>query len=147
MDIELVKGSEKTAKSSEKAEEGSFKRAAGNLEQEDAKRQRIKEENGSTELKRCLEIIPRDDDDNMVYYLLVEKMYPFIRNVIHQMWNDVKLQVDYEVEMAYDLLRLLGGRLVKAMYLNEVFRYIPLITIVGRVYADRDEIKDLSEKR
>nr|GEV39113.1 hypothetical protein [Tanacetum cinerariifolium] len=43
---------------------------------------------------------------NMVYYLLVEKMYPFTNNILHQMWNDVRLQVDYEVEMAYDLLRL-----------------------------------------
>nr|GEU70680.1 hypothetical protein [Tanacetum cinerariifolium] len=44
---------------------------------------------------------------NMVYYLLVEKMYPFTRNFLHQMWNDVRLQVDYEVEMEYDLLRLI----------------------------------------
>nr|GEU64355.1 hypothetical protein [Tanacetum cinerariifolium] len=44
---------------------------------------------------------------NMVYYLLVEKMYPFTRNISHQMWNDVRLQVDYEVEMAYDFLRLI----------------------------------------
>nr|GEY29356.1 hypothetical protein [Tanacetum cinerariifolium] len=33
---------------------------------------------------------------NMVYYLLVEKMYLFTRNFLHQMWNDVRLQVDYE---------------------------------------------------
>nr|GEW06127.1 hypothetical protein [Tanacetum cinerariifolium] len=45
---------------------------------------------------------------NTLYYLLVEKMYPFIRNILHQMWNDVRLQVDYEVEMAYDLLRLIN---------------------------------------
>nr|GEW33757.1 hypothetical protein [Tanacetum cinerariifolium] len=44
---------------------------------------------------------------NMVYYLLVEKMYPFTRNILHQMWNDVRLHVDYEIEMAYDLLRLI----------------------------------------
>nr|GEX97383.1 hypothetical protein [Tanacetum cinerariifolium] len=44
---------------------------------------------------------------NMVYYLLVEKMYPFTKIILHQMWNDVRLQVDYEVEMAYDLLRLI----------------------------------------
>nr|GEU90973.1 putative reverse transcriptase, RNA-dependent DNA polymerase [Tanacetum cinerariifolium] len=43
----------------------------------------------------------------MVYYLLVEKMYPFTNNVLHQLWSDVRLQVDYEVEMAYDLLRLI----------------------------------------
>nr|GEZ81455.1 hypothetical protein [Tanacetum cinerariifolium] len=40
---------------------------------------------------------------NIVYYLLIEKMYLFTRNFLHQMWNDVRLQVDYEVEMAYDL--------------------------------------------
>nr|GEZ10551.1 hypothetical protein [Tanacetum cinerariifolium] len=55
---ELVKGSEKAA-------EGSSKRAGGKLEQEDAKRQRIEEANESTELKRCLEIIPEDDDDDV----------------------------------------------------------------------------------
>nr|GFC09744.1 hypothetical protein [Tanacetum cinerariifolium] len=46
----LVKGSENTAK-------GSSKRARGKLEQEDAKRHMIEEENKSADLKRCLEII------------------------------------------------------------------------------------------
>nr|GEX28580.1 hypothetical protein [Tanacetum cinerariifolium] len=41
----------------------SSKRARYKLEQEDAKRQRIEEENESVELKRCLEIIPDSDDD------------------------------------------------------------------------------------
>nr|GEV35488.1 hypothetical protein [Tanacetum cinerariifolium] len=50
---------------------------------------------------------------NMVYYLLVEKMYPFTRNIIHQMWNCVRLQVDYEVEMTYDLLRLIKRQISK----------------------------------
>nr|GFB50286.1 hypothetical protein [Tanacetum cinerariifolium] len=157
IDTKLVKGSEKAAK-------GSSKRAEGKLEQEDAKRQRIEEENESAKLKRCLEIIPDDEDDvtieatplssksstivdykiykegrksffkiiradglakvlnwklydtyrvycvttqNMVYYLLVKKMYPLTINILHQMWNDVRLQVDYEVEMVYDLLRLI----------------------------------------
>nr|GFC32667.1 hypothetical protein [Tanacetum cinerariifolium] len=53
----------KLVKGSEKATEGSSKRAEGKLEQEDAKRQRIEEENESTELKRCMEIIPNDEDD------------------------------------------------------------------------------------
>nr|GEW63652.1 ribonuclease H-like domain-containing protein [Tanacetum cinerariifolium] len=44
---------------------------------------------------------------NMVYYLLVEKMYLFTNNVLHQLWSDVRLQVDYEMEMSYDLLRLI----------------------------------------
>nr|GEV29366.1 hypothetical protein [Tanacetum cinerariifolium] len=44
---------------------------------------------------------------DMVYCLLVEKMYPFTNNILHQLWTNVRLQVDYEVEMAYDLLRLI----------------------------------------
>nr|GEU87934.1 hypothetical protein [Tanacetum cinerariifolium] len=63
MDTELVKGSDKAVEGSEKAEEGSSKRAGSNIEQEDAKRQRLEEENESAELKRCMEIIPEDDDD------------------------------------------------------------------------------------
>nr|GEV44854.1 putative ribonuclease H-like domain-containing protein [Tanacetum cinerariifolium] len=58
-----IKCCEKAVEGSEKAEEDSSKREASNLEQEDAKRQRIKEENEYAELKRCLEIIPEDDDD------------------------------------------------------------------------------------
>nr|GEZ82533.1 hypothetical protein [Tanacetum cinerariifolium] len=38
--------------------------------------------------------INREDLENMVYYLLVEKMYPFTRNFLLQMWNDVRLQDD-----------------------------------------------------
>nr|GEX74895.1 hypothetical protein [Tanacetum cinerariifolium] len=56
MDTKLVKGNEKAA-------EGSSKRAGVKVEQEDAKRQRIEEENESVELKRCSEIIPDDNDD------------------------------------------------------------------------------------
>nr|GEU92985.1 hypothetical protein [Tanacetum cinerariifolium] len=142
------------------------------MKKEDAKRQWIEEENEFAELKRCLEIVPDDEDDvtikatplssksltivdykiykegrksffkiiraddniwkyqqglakvlnwklfdscgvscvtiqNMVYYLLVEKMYLLTRNTLHQMWNDMRLQVDYEIEMAYDLVRLI----------------------------------------
>ncbi|GJS89714.1 hypothetical protein Tco_0772350 [Tanacetum coccineum] len=35
---------------------------------------------------------------NILYYLLVEKMYPLIKHTLYQMFNDVKLQVDYECE-------------------------------------------------
>ncbi|GJS91317.1 hypothetical protein Tco_0773953 [Tanacetum coccineum] len=45
------------------------------------------------------------------YYLLVEKMYPLTKHTLHQMFNDVKLQVDYECEMAFDLLRLVKKQL------------------------------------
>nr|GEW58536.1 putative ribonuclease H-like domain-containing protein [Tanacetum cinerariifolium] len=43
---------------------------------------------------------------NILYYLLVEKMYPLTNHTLHQMFNDVMLQVDYECKMAYELLRL-----------------------------------------
>ncbi|GKC15609.1 putative ribonuclease H-like domain-containing protein, partial [Tanacetum coccineum] len=43
---------------------------------------------------------------NILYYLLVEKMYPLIKHTLHQIFNYVKLQVDYECEMAFELLRL-----------------------------------------
>ncbi|GKD44965.1 hypothetical protein Tco_1269610, partial [Tanacetum coccineum] len=46
------------------------------------------------------------EDNNMLFYLLVEKMYPLINHTLHQMFNDVKLQVDYECEMVFKLLRL-----------------------------------------
>ncbi|GKD17195.1 hypothetical protein Tco_1206353 [Tanacetum coccineum] len=43
---------------------------------------------------------------NILYYLLVEKMYPLTKDTLPQMFNDVKLQVDYECEMEFELLRL-----------------------------------------
>nr|GEX92341.1 hypothetical protein [Tanacetum cinerariifolium] len=48
---------------------------------------------------------------NTTYYLLVEKMYPLTNYTLTQMWNDVRLQVDYKVEMTYDLLRLIKRQL------------------------------------
>nr|GEV02790.1 uncharacterized mitochondrial protein AtMg00810-like [Tanacetum cinerariifolium] len=48
---------------------------------------------------------------NILYYLLVEKMYPLTNHTLHQMFNDVKLQVDYECKMAYKLLRLVKKQL------------------------------------
>nr|GEY86851.1 hypothetical protein [Tanacetum cinerariifolium] len=48
---------------------------------------------------------------NTLYYLLVEKMYPLTRHTLHQMFINVKLQVDYECEMAYELLRLVRKQL------------------------------------
>ncbi|GJZ65218.1 hypothetical protein Tco_0621914 [Tanacetum coccineum] len=45
------------------------------------------------------------------YYLLVKKMYPLTKHTLHQMFNNVKLQVDYESEIAYELLRLIKKQL------------------------------------
>ncbi|GJU91507.1 hypothetical protein Tco_1303930 [Tanacetum coccineum] len=43
---------------------------------------------------------------SMMFYLLVEKKYPLTKHTLHQMFNDVKFQVDYKYEMAFELLRL-----------------------------------------
>ncbi|GJT23574.1 hypothetical protein Tco_0893511 [Tanacetum coccineum] len=48
---------------------------------------------------------------SIMFYLLVEKMYPHTNHTLHQMFNDVKLQVDYECEIAFDLLRLVKKQL------------------------------------
>ncbi|GJR49489.1 hypothetical protein Tco_1269010 [Tanacetum coccineum] len=48
---------------------------------------------------------------SMLFYLLVEKMYPLTIYTLHQMFNNVKLQVDYECEMAFELLRLVKKQL------------------------------------
>ncbi|GJZ52077.1 putative ribonuclease H-like domain-containing protein [Tanacetum coccineum] len=52
-----------------------------------------------------------EDMQSMPYYLLVEKMYPLIKYTLHQVFNDVKLQVDYECKMAYELLILVKKQL------------------------------------
>ncbi|GKC41614.1 hypothetical protein Tco_1059336 [Tanacetum coccineum] len=51
------------------------------------------------------------------YYLLVEKKYPLTNHILHQMFHDVKLRVEYECEMAYELLRL--GRIVGIKRLHD----------------------------
>nr|GEW38184.1 putative ribonuclease H-like domain-containing protein [Tanacetum cinerariifolium] len=96
---------------------------------------------------------PMDDMDNLLFQTLkimfehhVEdiiwkyhqgavKMYPFTNNVLHQLWKDVKLQVDYEVEMAYDLLRLIRRQI------NEGYKPECSVWI-----HPPDEDKDLIEK-
>nr|GEY41245.1 hypothetical protein [Tanacetum cinerariifolium] len=108
MDTELVKGSDKVVKGSEKAKEGSSKRAAGKLEQGDAKNQRIEEDNESVKLKRCLEIIPKDDDDVTIKATLLSSKSPTIvdykiyKEGRKSFFNIIKADV-----MAYDLLRLI----------------------------------------
>nr|GFB71825.1 hypothetical protein [Tanacetum cinerariifolium] len=57
--------------------------------------------------EKAEKVVRKQQKENMVYYLLVEKMYPFSRNFLLQMCNNVRLQVNYELHMAYDLLRLI----------------------------------------
>ncbi|GJS22540.1 hypothetical protein Tco_0451172 [Tanacetum coccineum] len=106
MDTELVEGNETR-------EEESSKRVREALEQESSKKQKVDDDKETEELKLCMEIISDDRDDvtieathlstksptiNILYYLLVEKTYPLTKDTLHQMFNDVKLLVDYDVK-------------------------------------------------
>nr|GEU37321.1 hypothetical protein [Tanacetum cinerariifolium] len=52
-------------------------------------------------------------NDTIQLFLLAEKMYPLTNYTLQQMFNEVRLQVDYEVEMTYDLLRLVRKQLME----------------------------------
>ncbi|GJT81986.1 hypothetical protein Tco_1056328 [Tanacetum coccineum] len=67
---------------------------------------------------QCLNIILKII--NILYLSLVEKMYPLTKHTLHQMFNDVKLQVDYEYEMAFELLRLVKKQLKEG---NSLMKY------------------------
>nr|GEW42298.1 hypothetical protein [Tanacetum cinerariifolium] len=74
---------------------------------------------------------PVDDMDNILFRTLktmfehhvedkiwnyqqgLAKVYPLTRNTLHQLWSNVRLQVDYDVEMAYDLLRFIRKQLIE----------------------------------
>nr|GEW57171.1 putative reverse transcriptase domain-containing protein [Tanacetum cinerariifolium] len=61
---------------------------------------------------------------NIVYYLLVE-MYPLTNHTLHQMFNNVKLQVDDEYEMDYELLRLVKKQLKEGYRARSVWMNPP----------------------
>nr|GEY29884.1 hypothetical protein [Tanacetum cinerariifolium] len=61
IDTKVVKSTKKDK--AQTVQESSSKRAGDELKQESSKKQKIKDENESEELKRCLEIVPDDRDD------------------------------------------------------------------------------------
>nr|GEV35188.1 ribonuclease H-like domain-containing protein [Tanacetum cinerariifolium] len=63
MNTEIVE--ERSKKTQAEVTECSSKRAGDELEQESAKRQKLEKEDDSAKLKRCLEIVPEDDDDDV----------------------------------------------------------------------------------
>nr|GEZ25571.1 hypothetical protein [Tanacetum cinerariifolium] len=109
----------KAQKSSAKeAQESSTKRTIDYLKSDISKKQKVDKNvkpvgDDSEELRKCIEIVPNDGDKGIIYYLLVEKVYPLTRNTLHLLWSDVRLQVDYDVEMAYDLLRFIRKQLME----------------------------------
>ncbi|GKE78685.1 hypothetical protein Tco_1544805 [Tanacetum coccineum] len=70
---------------------------------------------------------------SMLFYLLVEKIYPLTNHTLHQMFNDVKLQVDYECEMGMiiGIKSLLEVTAVKLMLL--VYKLLLLVLQVNAV--------------
>nr|GEX35778.1 hypothetical protein [Tanacetum cinerariifolium] len=160
MDTKLVKGNEK-------AVEGSSKRARGKLKQEDAKRQRIEEDNESVGLKRCLEIIPDDNDDmkikatplsfktpTIVDYKIYKERRKIFFKIIRVDGNSQnyltfgKMFKNFNIEDLEVLWSILKERIAGIKRLYDDLRVTATqIIAAGRVYADRHEIKDLSEKR
>nr|GEY57289.1 hypothetical protein [Tanacetum cinerariifolium] len=59
---ELVEESSKKAEA-KITQEGSLKRAGDELKQERSKKQKVEDDTESEELKKCLKIIPDDEDD------------------------------------------------------------------------------------
>nr|GEX24363.1 hypothetical protein [Tanacetum cinerariifolium] len=84
-------------------------------------------------ISRSLELMEKlvDDMDNILFRALktmfehhvkdtiwnyqqgLAKVYPLTKNTLHQLWSDVRLQVDYDVEMANDLLRFIRKHLME----------------------------------
>nr|GEU51472.1 copia protein [Tanacetum cinerariifolium] len=116
MDTELVKDSQKAAEGSERAEEVpeddddvTFEATPLSSKSPTIVDYKIYKEGRKSYFK-----IIRGDAQNMVYYLLVKKMYPFKRNILHQLWNDVRLQVDYEVTTVFNKVNAASSRVTTA---------------------------------
>nr|GEW62272.1 hypothetical protein [Tanacetum cinerariifolium]GEX01785.1 hypothetical protein [Tanacetum cinerariifolium] len=88
------------------------------MDTEDAKRQRIEEENESAELKRYFEIILDNDDDVTIKATPLSYKSPTI--VDYKIYKEVR-------KSFFKIIRADGGKLVKDMYINKAFGYIPLI--------------------
>ncbi|GJT83508.1 hypothetical protein Tco_1057850, partial [Tanacetum coccineum] len=89
---------------------------------------------------------------SMLFYLLVEKMCPLTNHTLHQMFNDVKLQADYECEMEFEHLRL--GRIVGIKRLHDdlevtaaklMLLVYKLLLLVFRVNAAGLKLQRLTE--
>nr|GEY79145.1 hypothetical protein [Tanacetum cinerariifolium] len=53
------------------------------------------------------------EDNIWKYQQGLAKVYPLTRNTLHQLWSDVRLQVDHDVKMAYDLLRFIRKHIME----------------------------------
>nr|GEV48500.1 hypothetical protein [Tanacetum cinerariifolium] len=152
--LEIRKVNDFIAMDSE-AQESSTKRTTKHLESDISKKQKVDKNvepivDNFEELKKCMEIVSNDGDESTIYYLLVEKVYPLIRNTLHQLWSDVRLQVDHDVEMAYDLLRFIKKQLMEDYALWEVIingdSHVLIPPAVGTVVPPKTEAQKLARK-
>nr|GEW50033.1 hypothetical protein [Tanacetum cinerariifolium] len=77
--------------------EGSSKRAGEELEQENAKKQKMEDDKESAKLKKCLEIIPEDEDDVTIdaTHLSSNKMLKiFNKGDLEVLWRLVKARFE-----------------------------------------------------
>nr|GEV17753.1 putative ribonuclease H-like domain-containing protein [Tanacetum cinerariifolium] len=107
--------------SSKKAEaevtKGSSKRAGEELEQENAKKQKMKDDKESVELKQCLEIIPDDRDD-----VTIDTTHLSTKEDLKVLWRLVKARfkkiqpVDYMDNLLLHSLKTMFDIILKIMY-------------------------------
>ncbi|GJZ31785.1 hypothetical protein Tco_0576832 [Tanacetum coccineum] len=93
--------------------------------------QKVEEDKETAKLKQYLEIIPDDGDDVTIDATPVSSKSPTImywtfnvstyKEHTTHVFNDVKLQVDYECEMAFELLRLVKKQLKEG--------YVPQLSV------------------
>nr|GEV92191.1 hypothetical protein [Tanacetum cinerariifolium] len=119
MNIEIVE--ERSKKTQTEVTEGSSKSLGDELEQESAKRQRLKKEDDYAELKRCLEIVPKDDDVTINATPLSSKSSTIVDYKIYKVGKKSYFKV---IKADGNSQR---GRLMKDIYLHEVFGDIPLM--------------------
>ncbi|GJY16617.1 hypothetical protein Tco_0387039 [Tanacetum coccineum] len=96
--------------------EGKEKRAGTKLIQENTKKQKVEDNKETAELRQCLEIITDEEEGDLKtmfeppvednIYMLVEKKYSLAPLKLSMMLEK-KLIVDYESEMAYQLLKFI----------------------------------------
>ncbi|GJR30334.1 hypothetical protein Tco_1106566 [Tanacetum coccineum] len=98
MDFEVVKDSGKKDDDNQKQEESSKKRTRAEHDEESIKKQKLKDDAETEELKACLDIVPRDDIAINVESLATK--YPIV---------DWKTHILTENMMYYQIIRADGG--------------------------------------
>ncbi|GJS79438.1 putative reverse transcriptase domain-containing protein [Tanacetum coccineum] len=80
----IVEGSEVRAEGSETRTEGSSKRAGEDLQQESIKKQKVDEDNETTELQRLIEVVPNKEDVEIDVIPLATKPLSIVDYKIHK---------------------------------------------------------------